>query len=288
MTELPTPVRPQVAVPAPRKKMIEFGTIAEVMDFAKMIQNAEGAIPKGYLGNPGKIVAAVMRGHAMGIDPMSSLVAFHTVEGKPTAGYDFWVARLKQSGYRVEWPEFGDERVTLKLTSPEGESATETWTKDRAVRAGLWNARDPWKKYPSTMLAARCVTSLGRRFAAEVMFGCMTPDEIEEVAPADFAEVTSKPEVAAAADRLVAALGAPVDDSAAAVQALARECADMAKAAGMTRDNLYELMAQHNIEAGRLSEKTLDQLRTIRAALGQLGDAHEAEPPAGDDAEGAT
>lgn len=266
MSEQPI-VRQQAAVPA-RRSPIEFSTLAEVVEFAKVIQHADGMIPKAFVGNPGKIVAAVMHGMGLGVDPMSSLTAFYVVEGKPTASYNFWIARLKASGYRVEWPESGSERVTLRLTAPDGSVATETWDKERAVRAGLWGS-NTWKKYPETMLAARCVTSLGRRFAAEVMVGGQTPDEAEEVASADFRDVTSRPEVvAAAADRVAAAIGAtPPDDSAIQVEALARDAADMAKGQGMTRDELYQLMRTLEIEPARLSTLSMEQLRKLHNAI---------------------
>ena len=45
----------------------------------------------------------------------------------------------------------------------------------------LWNGKDPWKKYPMTMLSARAVTSLGRAFAGEVMYGCYEHDEADEI-----------------------------------------------------------------------------------------------------------
>lgn len=267
--------------------MIEFGTVAEVMRFAELIQHAEGAISKHYLGKPGKITATVMAGHELGVGPMASLRAFHVVEGKPCADYSFWVARLKSAGYRLDWLERTGERVTLKLTAPDGSFAVETWDRARAVTAGLWGKPGTWKLYPQAMLSARCVTSVGRSFAAEVMFGCYLLDEVEDVQQLDAVEVRAVPAPAgaAAADRLIASLGDPPDESAALVTSLARECAEIAKDAGMTRDNLYELMAEHQIEPGRLSDKTLDQLRTIHAALGQLGNAPEAEPPAMDEGE---
>lgn len=263
-----TATKPQaVAVRQPKADLLQFGTIAEVMQFAEMIQHAEGAIPKHCLRQPGKIVATVMAGHELGVGPMASLRAFHVVEGKPTADYSFWVARLKAAGYRLEWLERSQEKVTLRLIAPDGTSATETWDKARAITAGLWG-RNTWKSYPQAMLSARCVTSLGRAFAGEVMFGCYETDEAEEiVSDAEVASVTTAPVVGTVADRIASAAGGAIHDEARAIEARAKECADMAKALGLSRDDVFGIMDELQVPRKRISELSRDQLDQLAERL---------------------
>lgn len=263
-----TATKPQaVAVRQPKADLLQFGTIAEVMQFAEMIQHAEGAIPKHCLRQPGKIVATVMAGHELGVGPMASLRAFHVVEGKPTADYSFWVARLKAAGYRIEWLERSQEKVTLRLIAPDGTSATETWDKARAITAGLWG-RNTWKSYPQAMLSARCVTSLGRAFAGEVMFGCYETDEAEEiVSDAEVASVTTAPVVGTVADRIASAAGGAIQDEARAIEARAKECADMAKALGLSRDDVFGIMDELQVPRKRISELSRDQLDQLAERL---------------------
>lgn len=278
MTNMPATVSPSrlngaVAHRQPQRDVLQFGTLADVMQFAEMIQNAEGAIPKHCLGKPGKILATVMAGHELGVGPMASLRAFHVVEGKPTADYSFWVARLKAAGYKVEWPERSQERVTLKLTAPDGSTATETWDKARAIVAGLWNGKDPWKKYPQTMLSARAVTSLGRAFAGEVMFGCYETDEAEEIVQQAQATIRAEESAATSAQRAVVAAGGTVTEENAAIEAKARDCAAMLKALGMQRADLFGILAELKIEhteKTRISELPKD-------ALDQLAERLDAE-----------
>lgn len=281
MTDMPATVSPSrlngaVATRQPKPDMLQFSTIAEAMKFADLIQNAEGAIPKHCIGKPGKILATIMAGHELGIGPMASLRAFHVVEGKPTADYSFWVARLKAAGYRVEWPERSQERVTLKLTAPDGSTATDTWDKARAIVAGLWNGKDPWKKYPQTMLSARAVTSLGRAFAGEVMFGCYETDEADEIVhQADLAvraanSATPLGDLVAAPQRAVIAAGGTVTDENVAIEAKAKECADMLKALGMQRADLFALLGELKIEhteKTRISELPKDALDRLAERL---------------------
>lgn len=278
MTDMPATVSPSrlngaVAHRQPQRDVLQFGTLSDVMKFAEMIQNAEGAIPKHCLGKPGKILATVMAGHELGVGPMASLRAFHVVEGKPTADYSFWVARLKAAGYKVEWPERSQERVTLKLTAPDGSTATETWDKARAIVAGLWNGKDPWKKYPQTMLSARAVTSLGRAFAGEVMFGCYETDEAEEIVQQAQATIRTEESAATSAQRAVVAAGGTVTEENAAIEAKARDCAAMLKALGMQRADLFAILAELQIEytdKTRISELPKD-------ALDQLAERLDAE-----------
>lgn len=278
MTDMPATVSPSrlngaVAHRQPQRDVLQFGTLSDVMKFAEMIQNAEGAIPKHCLGKPGKILATVMAGHELGVGPMASLRAFHVVEGKPTADYSFWVARLKAAGYKVEWPERSQERVTLKLTAPDGSTATETWDKARAIVAGLWNGKDTWKKYPQAMLSARTVTSLGRAFAGEVMFGCYETDEAEEIVQQAQATIRTEESAATSAQRAVVAAGGTVTEENAAIEAKARDCAAMLKALGMQRADLFGILAELKIEhtdKTRISELPKD-------ALDQLAERLDAE-----------
>lgn len=251
----------------PQRDLLDFGTIAEVMKFAEMIQHANGAIPKRLVGKAGEIVATVMAGHELGIGPMASLRAFHVVEGNPCAHYSFWIARLKSAGYKVEWPLLSAEKVTLTLTAPDGTSVTDSWDKAKAVTAGLWNSKDNWKKYPQTMLQARLVTSLGRSFAGEVMYCAYEVDEAEEMLKdAIVGEIRSEVSTGTAPQRAAAAAGSAVSKDDAAHEARARECADMAKALGLGRPDVFDLFKELSIEhtettrISELSAANLDKL----------------------------
>ncbi len=156
---------------------------------------------------------------------------------------------VKAAGYRVEWPERTAERVTLKLTAPDGSQHLETWDKTRAITAGLWNGKDNWKKYPQTMLSARCVTSAGRVFAGEVMFGCYEADEADEIMrEAVVSEVRSAPQGETVTQRIAEAAGVEVPPESVASETKAKACADMAKSLGMTRADLSAVLTELGIE----------------------------------------
>jgi hypothetical protein len=112
------------------------------------------------------------------------------------------------------------------------------------------------------MLQARCVATAGRAFAGEVMFGCYEQDEADALR-GDPAPVASTPPAEA---RVAAVLAAPAADPD-SVPARARAIADRCKAAGLTRDDLFGIMRENDIDAQRLTECTVEQLGVIAKAI---------------------
>lgn len=253
----------------------------QLMALSNQLKTAEGMIPRSLINQPGKILAAILAGRELGVGPMASLRAFHVVEGKPVADYSFWISRMKAAGYKIEWPESSAERVTLRLTGPDGAVHVETWDKERATRAGLWNGKDNWKRYPETMLKARCVATAGRSFAAEVMSGCYTPDEAEEMKSATHTVVTSEPAAerpASGQAQLAAALAAPiVSPNQAEIDAEARGCADLAKRIGLSAEDLYGICEEMGFQRSRLREMPIGNLKQLRDKLEEIDAAHIAD-----------
>lgn len=267
MTDLPVV---QAAAPAlvRHRGAVAALSIPEAMQFAEAVAKADGMIPRAYLGNPGKILACVLAGQELGVGPMASLRAFHIVEGKPCAAADFWVARLRAAGYRLDWITRENECVSLRLTAPDGSSITETWDKPKAVAAGLWNGKDNWRKYPQAMLSARCITSAGRALAGEVMFGCYELDEADEIAgrrqPAP-AAAPQAPAPQTAAERVAAAIGGSVEAVTIdpEVAGLAKRVGDLAKNLGYSREAFFAFLAQRDLPAQRLTSFTVAQLEAM-------------------------
>ena len=192
-----------LALTVPASSNDVLAAVPQMMELAKMLKGATGLIPE-HLRTEGQILATILAGRELGLGPMAAMRGLHVVKGKVGADYSLWVALLKRSNYRVEWVESSAEKVVLKLTDPKGAVHIEKWDKARAQAAGLWNQGQGWQRYPETMLRARAVTSAGRAFAAEVMSGSYSLDELDEIQgnrPAAPAPVTGT-------DRLTAKLAA--------------------------------------------------------------------------------
>ena len=154
--------------------------ISGLLNLADHLADAGGFLPD-HIKSKGQLVATILAGQELGLGPMASLRGISLIRGKVVMDYSLQVGLLRQSGYRVEWPKHGPTYATLRLTAPDGSVHEETWSEERARRAGLWGQRGPWTQYPEAMLRARCVSSAARSFAADVLAGVYVPGEL----PAD-------------------------------------------------------------------------------------------------------
>lgn len=167
------------------------GDLALMWRTAEALAGAGNMLPRHLQGNPGAILAVAMTAQELGIGTMVAIRGMYLIHGRVGMEYPLMIALLRRAGYSVKWEEKSRERASLRLTNPEGESHVETWDVARATQAKLWGTSDPWKKYPDTMLAARCVSSAARAFAGEVLAGCYSSaEEIHEVAAAEAEHVS--------------------------------------------------------------------------------------------------
>lgn len=170
------------------RKTIEFDKFIELAwksGAYKDIQNAQQAAMK------------VVFGHAMGLDPATSLVSIHLIQGKPTMSANLMAGRVKQYGngkYRYEIVKKDDKECAIQFLeliddwTPEGKpfkrwvkpGPPEVFTIKMAEVAGL-TKNDNWKKYPSNMLFARCMSNGVKTYCPEVLSGLpvYTPDELD-------------------------------------------------------------------------------------------------------------
>lgn len=145
---------------------------------------------------PYELIMKVVYGQALGLDPATSLSSIHLIQGKPTMSATLMAGRVKQYGggkYRYEIVEKTDKKCTLRFYeliedwTKDGkqfkrwvEHTPETFTIEMAKAAGL-DKNDNWKKYPSNMLFARCMSNGVKTYCPEVLSGLpiYTPDELD-------------------------------------------------------------------------------------------------------------
>lgn len=100
-----------------------------------------------------------LKGAALGIEPAIAIQAFDVIDGSVVPTAKTMLAAVEKAGYRIWWPEYGSERVTVAARMP-GASADEvtkvTFTMDDARRAGLldewyekWERAESGKSYLS-------------------------------------------------------------------------------------------------------------------------------------------
>ena len=186
--------------------------LPSLLQLAKTLSTARGMIP-AHLKSEGEIVAALLAGAELGIPPMASLRNIHLIDGKVGLDAGLQLGLLLRAGVRPQWVESSDKRAVLRLTRPGFAPHEQVYTIEDAKAAGLAGKQN-WQRHPKAMLRARCVSAAVKAYAADVVTGVYTPEELEDAIP-QRVEVTS-----------VDVGGAPVPDDAhvtAVMEAQAKE-----------------------------------------------------------------
>ena len=166
---------------------------AEAMEYAKMIAASDLA-PKDFKGKAGNIIVAIQMGSEIGLSPMQSLQNIAIINGKPCLWGDALLALVQSS------PEFediqetvDDDQATCMIKRKGKKEHIETYTKDDAIKAGLWNKPGPWKQYPKRMMQMRARGFALRNKFADSLMGLNIAEEVR-----DYIDITPEKEMPAA------------------------------------------------------------------------------------------
>ena len=142
----------------------------------RLIEKTE-FVPKQYQGKPHAILACILTGRGLGLDPMHALRSIHIVEGKPTLSSELMVALARRAGHSISGETTSEKATVTGTRGDNGDTFTVTFTIEDAKAAGL-TGRQNWKNYAEDMLWARAVSRLCRRLFADVLAGvAYTADE---------------------------------------------------------------------------------------------------------------
>jgi hypothetical protein len=165
------------------------------MKLALTIHETE-MVPQGFRNHPDKVMAAMMRGHEMGLGPMQSLDSFNVIQGKVGLSAEAMRALILGAGHDIILEERDDGQAVIaschRKQWPADRWASYVYSLDDAKRAGLLE-KDSWKKNTRAMLDARATSGAGRRYFADVLAGMSyTPEEIRDFSGPD-QEVSTSP-----------------------------------------------------------------------------------------------
>jgi hypothetical protein len=170
-----------------------------------------GVLPRG-IDNPFKAFAIIQKGREIGVGPMRALTGIALIEGKPTVSPELKLEQFRQRGGHVKWVKSDNFVAHIHLKAPNGDEHEEIVTLDDMKMAGV-AGKDNWRKYPKSMLRARCV-GFGLRALGEGD-GSYTPDELGAVTN-ESGEVEYAPPMAQATTVEVVADEGPKANTAAA------------------------------------------------------------------------
>ena len=174
MTDLtptePSPMPPSTAYEVSTDLAAWAGAMGDAMTLAKGLAGT-AFVPSHFQGKPADTAVAIMKGAALGLDPVAALEAIYVISGKPALYARSMVALVLARGHEV-WTEEADAtKVTVKGRR-HGSSHVEesTWDVARVKAAGLDRNRQ-YAAHPEAMLYARAAADVCRRIAPDVLAG---------------------------------------------------------------------------------------------------------------------
>lgn len=132
------------------------------------------------VANVEQMMTLMMLADAEGKHPIQAVMQYDVIQGKPRLKTTEMQSRFQQCGGRIKWLKRSPTECTLKLSHELGGELEVTWDIERAKAAGLAN-KDNWKKYPTEMLAARCVSEGIRAVYPACLGGFYSPEEFGEI-----------------------------------------------------------------------------------------------------------
>lgn len=174
---------PRAEVPMLRGP-VEYSQALEPMNIQQAFALAKGLMRSRLYAkypNEDAALAVILRGREMGLGALTSLDAFHVVEGKPTMSAHLIIARAK------EHPDC--EHFQCTSASPTAATwetknrrnpkpTTVTYTIKQAEQAGLLRRGGNWTARPEEMLVKTAGVILARREYPSAALGLYSPEEM--------------------------------------------------------------------------------------------------------------
>ena len=159
--------------------------LKEAMELAKLIADSDLA-PKDFKGKPGNVMIAVQMGQEVGLAPMAAIQNIAVINGKPSIYGDAGKAILLSKGFIIDEDDIAIVKKNnmtgrCKITRPGYPPIERTFTKENAVKAGLWDKAGPWTTFPERQLAWRAFWFAARDCASDVLKGLGGFEEIRDL-----------------------------------------------------------------------------------------------------------
>lgn len=126
---------------------------------------------------PADLAVAIVKGAALGMDPITAANSLYVVRGKPAMYAETMAALVKNAGYDIWAEETSDESATVCVRRKGSDIVhSATWTIERARKAG-YLSNEKYATNPQQMLYARALSEACKRGAPEVLAGLSSVEE---------------------------------------------------------------------------------------------------------------
>lgn len=157
-----------------------FDLIGHAASLADRIARTD-FVPTALKGKPEAVMAAMLKGHELGMAPMQALSHIAIIQGKPTVSAEGQRALVLARGHDISVKEMTPAKCVLVGTrAGQSEGTTVSYSMDDAKRAGI-NRGATWNNYPREMLLARCTTLLCKAVFPDVTGGLHSTEEAADM-----------------------------------------------------------------------------------------------------------
>lgn len=132
---------------------------------------ASAFAPKHLRDNPVDAAVTIMKGVALGLDPIAAMEAIYVIGGRPALYARAMLAAVLRAGHDVWVEDSSEEAVTVCGRRRGSEHVqSSTWTIERAKLAGY--LRNPkYSSEPQAMLRAKATAEVCRMVGADALTG---------------------------------------------------------------------------------------------------------------------
>lgn len=140
----------------------------------------------GGNGTPEMIVATILSvmllARELGISPIQAISGgINNIQGKFEISARLMNQLIRKHGHKIAIKMSTNEVCIIwSKRKDTGEEHEEKYHIEEAIRSGLIKEGSAWKKVPTDMLFARCISRLARRLYADCIGGCYIEGELQE------------------------------------------------------------------------------------------------------------
>lgn len=167
VAQIPAQARAPQQETSPLVKWVEEAARAE--ELATRLASTS-FVPSTLRGKPVEVMAAILAGLELGLQPMATLRSMDVIQGTPALRAHAMRGLVQSHGHKVQRLEHSATKVVMRGRRKDDEEWQEvTWDIPRAISLQLMN-KPEWKKQPETMLTARATGEICRLIASDVLF----------------------------------------------------------------------------------------------------------------------
>lgn len=145
------------------------------------IMAASDLVPKDYKGKPENCLVGIQLGAEVGLPPMQAIQNIAVINGRPSVWGDAQLAICLP--FLSEFSEVFDELTKRAQCTAvrDGRRVVQSFSKEDAQKANLWNKSGPWTNYPKRMLQMRARGFCLRDICPDKLKGIAQAEEQQDI-----------------------------------------------------------------------------------------------------------